>query len=171
MLTEKINSYLQRCQAASAAGKFTETIKLLDEMKTELRSSAPDSDEISSLFRELIANPSMPGASLVFVAAWSNLSQDYVSLLCEVLSTERLAAWHEQAVELLGELSNPDAVQALTKSLNYRWDFDEWLNIPRKALHSLASIGTEKAMAVILTARQSDVLEIRQEAAELLESQ
>ena len=122
------------------------------------------------MLHEIIANPSMPEASDVFTAAWFNLSQDYVPQLCTILSDEHLAPWHEQAVELLGELQNPDAVPALVKSLTYRWDFDEWLSIPRKALHSLAAIGTDKAMAIVANAMQSEVQEIRQEAAELLES-
>ena len=83
--------------------------------------------------------------------------------------TDELSAWHEQAIELLGELSNPDAVHALTRSLGYRWDFDEWLSIPSKALQSLVAIGTEVALAVVKHATQSDVPEIRNEAAELLE--
>ncbi len=138
-------------------------------MRAILRTNPPSSDEVSHLLHEIIEKPSMLGASLVFVAAWLNLSQDYVPLLCKIVMADELSAWHEQAIELLGELSNPDAVQALARSLDYRWNFDEWLSIPRKALHSLVAIGTEEALAVVKHAAKSDVPEIRNEAAELLE--
>ena len=146
-----------------------ETINMLDEMTAEFRDSPPGSDEVTSLFRELVSDPAMPGASFVFVAAWYNLSQTYVPPLCEILSSEKLAAWHEQSVELLGKLANPDSVEALTKSLDYHWEFDEWQNIPRKALHSLKAIGTNEALSVIERARYSKAPEIRQEATQILE--
>lgn len=169
MLIDLIQETLARCQAASKVGKYAESVQILDELRALFRTSPPSFEDVSHLFQEIIGNPSMQGASLVFVAAWFNLSQNYVPLLCKILSDERLAASHEQAIELLGKLQNPDAVPSLAKSLNYRWDFDEWLDIPRKALRSLVTIGTEEALTVVKHATQSDVPEIRNEAAQLWE--
>jgi HEAT repeat protein len=113
----------------------------------------------------------MAGASLVLVAAWYSLSQDYVPSLCEIVVSERLADWHEQAIELLGELQSPISVPALVKSLDYRWDYDEWLLVPRKALRSLQAIGTPEAWAAVERARHSGSPQIRQEAVEILGTQ
>jgi len=82
-------------------------------MKFELRNSFPDTGEVTSLLERLLADPSMPGASLVFIATWSNLSQEYVSPLCKIIMTDKLSAWHEQAIDILGEVPSPEAVQAL----------------------------------------------------------
>lgn len=170
MLINVIRENLARSQSASRARRFEEAVHILDEFRAMLRAAPPSSDEVLQLLQEVIADPSMPEASDVFTAAWYSLSQDYVPPLCKILSGEHLAAWHEQTVELLGELQNPEAISVLVKSLTYHWDFDEWLCIPRKALHSLVAIGTEEALAVVQLAMQSDVPEIRNEAAELLES-
>jgi hypothetical protein len=111
----------------------------------------------------------MAGATLVFMSAWFSPSQDYVPILSEMLFSEEMANWHEQSVELLGALASADAVPALTHAIAYRWDFDEWLSIPRKALRSLKAIGTSDALRAIRQELQSEVGAIREEAAELLE--
>jgi hypothetical protein len=110
----------------------------------------------------------MAGASLVFVAAWFAPSPEYVPLLCRIVSSGETANWHEQSIELLGVLASVEAIPALTKAVDYRWDFDEWLSIPLKALRSLKAIGTSNALRVLSEAAHSDVTEIREEAASLL---
>jgi HEAT repeat protein len=168
MLSNIINNYLTKFKDSSTSGRYADTLTLLDEMRAEFHRSPPKPSEVVDLLEELHSNPRFPGASLVFVAAWFSLSQDYIPLLCEIVSSEELAPWHEQAVELLGELPDPVSVPALTKAVGYRWDFDEWRSVPRKALQSLFAIGTQDALAVVKEANHSDVPEIREQAHELM---
>lgn len=169
MLATMIDQCAERCRIASSTKNHAEALKILEDMKTDLRKSPPSADEVSSLLRDVLMNPRMPGASFVFVAAWYNLSQEYVPVLCEILLSRPCAGWHEQTIEILGELANPNAVPALAKSIEYRWEFDEWYSIPRKALQSLNSIGTAAAVAVVEAATMSNIAEIRQEATDILE--
>ncbi len=159
MLHNILDKYLELFRDSSTSGRYADTLALLDEMRSEFRRSPPKPLEVVKLLQEVLSNPRLPAASLVFVAAWHSLSQDYVPPLCQIVLSEELAPWHEQAIELLGQLADPASIPALTKALGYRWDFDEWLSIPRKALQSLFAVGTEDAMAAVKEATHSDAPE------------
>ena len=163
MLADMIKDYMDRFRAASSSGKYTETVAILDDMRTGSRTALPDSAEIATLLQKVLLNPDMPGANFCLMAAWYSLSPDYVPLLCEIVSSKAMAAWHEQAVELLGELSDPRAIPALAKALVYRWDYDEWLSVPRKALDALKAIGTEEALAVAQCGPDSGIPDVPRE--------
>ncbi|MES2788823.1 MAG: hypothetical protein V4719_04315 [Planctomycetota bacterium] len=169
MLIDRIRRYEDLCSQVSEAQKYSEVVRLLDEFRLELRSMPPSVSEIASLLQQVRIDPKMSGASLTFVSAWSNISDEYTDVLCEILTDQNCSQWHEQTVELLAELPNPELVPILTKALGYRWNFDEWNCIPRKALAALFEINTPEAIAAIRYALNSDEQSIRDEAMELLE--
>ncbi len=160
MLLETLNDYLRRCQTATGSG----VSRVLDEMKSWQKENPPVPAEVCSLLRKLLSEGDFPATSLVFCSAWSSLSQDYIPILIEILSSESLAGWHEQTVELLAALPSPNAVAALRRALDYRWDYDEWSAVPRKALAALHAIGTPDALSAVKLATHAKEELIRQDA-------
>lgn len=165
MLREQLEEYVSRFQQASRAKDYSMTDQILKEMLKSLKSTPPDVNNILDLLKEILEGRDLPYTSLVFVAAWQNLSQLYVPSLCKIVLTESLNDWHEQAIELLGDLPNADAVAALKAAIDYRWDYDEFLSVPKKALEALSNINTPEAIEVITQASQSSDEVIREAAA------
>lgn len=167
MLSDTINKYLKLFK--ESPNTYVSS-KIGDEMRRELRNSPPSVDEVIQELEKYALNPKHPGASLVMTAAaWCNLSQDYTPILCKILNSESHNGLHENVVEILDELCDERAIPALSKALTYRWSYDEWFSVPRKALQALAEIDTPEAMAIIKDATQSSEELIREEANMLLE--
>ncbi|MEW4452048.1 HEAT repeat domain-containing protein [Bremerella sp. JC817] len=139
-------------------------------MTRELRATPPSSEEVLALLHVIREQPQYELASFVMVAAWFQLSPDYVPVLCEIVLDTRCNDWHEQAIELLDELRDPASIPALIAAIGYRWDYDPWYNVPRKALQALAAIETPEAIAAIQSATTSDIDLIRQEAIDMLKN-
>lgn len=168
MLDDLFRDYALRFQIASSAKRLDETLRLLDEMKRTLDNNPPETAEIVRRLEKIASDDGDEFASFVLVAAWSNLSCDYCPALCRILELERCNGQHEQAVELLAEVGDARAIPSLTKAVDYRWSYDEWLNVPRKALQALFAIGTPESLAVIRHAAGSSDDYIRGEAESLL---
>ncbi|GAA4441806.1 HEAT repeat domain-containing protein [Bremerella cremea] len=168
MLSEFLKRYQTRCREASEAKEYSKVTRISEEMTRELRATPPSSDEVLALLRVIPEQPRYELASSVMVSAWFQLSQDYVPVLCEIVLDTRCNSWHEQAIELLDELRDPASVPALVAAIEYRWGYDPWYSVPRKALQALAVIETPEAIAAIQSATTSDVDLIRQEAIDML---
>lgn len=168
MLREVIRRYVPQFRIASEERRFTDSLRLLDQMKAEFRAAPPEACEVTALLEAIIAGHEIEGSQFAFVAAWYNLSRDYCLPLCRIIESENCREFHESAVELLAEVGDAIAIPALETSLQYHWDFDTWLNIPRKSLQALRTIGTAEALAVIERAATSQEQKIRDEAQFLL---
>jgi len=164
-----IGDYRAAIQEAIANGERDTVWQWKEAMHAELRKTPPDFEDVLPLLEEVRADPDLPIATYVFQAAKYELSRRYVPVLCEIVGSERHAAWHVPAIELLGELELPEAIPALRQALGYRWDESVFGNVPEAALEALRAIGTKEALSVIEDARHSDVLEVREAAAELIE--
>ena len=168
MLSELIDQYVRRCEAASRDRRFEYVIQILDEMRAELRSNPPPTEEVLEHMENVLRSGAKGRAQFVFVAAWSNLSPKYCLTLCRILESESCSDIYEQAIELLAEVGDASAVPSLKKAVSYRCDYDEWLLVPRKALQALWAIGTEDARDAVRAALTSTEPEIREEAESLL---
>ena len=168
-LRDFIGDYRAAIQDAIANGQRETVWRWKEAMHAELQKTPPDFEDVLPLLEEVRADPDLPIATYVFQAARYELSRRYVPVLCEIVESERHAAWHMPAIELLGELELPDAIPALRKALDYRWDESIFGNVPEAALDALRAIGTRDALSVIEDARHSSVPEVREAAAELLE--
>jgi hypothetical protein len=168
-LRDFIGDYRAAIQDAIATGQRETVWQWKEAMHAELQKTPPDFEDVLPLLDEVHADPDLPIATYVFQAAKYELSPRYVPVLCEIVASERHAAWHLPAIELLGELESPDAIPALRQALGYRWDESVFGNVPQAALEALRAIGTREALSVIEDARHSDVDEVRDTAAELLE--
>lgn len=164
MLREQLEGYSSRM--IRARGHLTEQI--LAEMRKEFKSTPPNVNSVLDLLQEILEERDLPYTSLVFVAAWHNLSQLYVPFLCKIVLNKSLNGWHEMSVDLLYDLPNPDAVEALKAAVDYRWDCDAFLCVPKKALEALSNINTPEAIEVITQASQSSDEVIREAATFLL---
>ncbi|ALF53046.1 hypothetical protein ACX27_09615 [Nostoc piscinale CENA21] len=167
MLSKTIEKYLKLFKDSSTP---TESSRLLKEMKKELEISPPSVSEVIQELEKYASNPDYPVASLVMMAAWSNLSKDYTPILCQILNDESNNGLHESVIELLDGLRDERAIPALSKALTYRWSYDEWLNVPRKSLLALAEIGTPEAKKIIESAAQSPEELISEDANLILEN-
>jgi HEAT repeat protein len=171
MLSAMIEKYLQLFAEAGSRKDTEKCSSLLEQMNQEFRANPPSLDEIAEGLNSIGDNRKPPGASFLLMAAWSNLSSDYTPALCRILDNSDCNAFHEQAVELLQEVGDKRAVPALAKAVSYRWDYDDWLLVPRKALKALAAIGSPEAVAVVKAAMNSSEEPIREEATSLLEDE
>lgn len=170
MLSAIIEKYLKLFAEAGSRNDTERCSSLLEQMNQEFRANPPSPDEIAEGLNSIGDNCNLPGASLVFMAAWSNLSSDYTPALCRILDNSDCNAFHEQAVELLQEVGDERAIPALAKAVSYQWDYDEWLLVPRKSLRALASIGTPEAVAALKASVHSSEEPIREEASSLLDT-
>lgn len=168
-LTETLDRFAEKIRAASSEKRFTDTIKILDELRSELRAKPPKESEVVELLHEVSKANSVNDAQFGFIAAWSNLSSLYVPTLCEIVNSKDCQSVHEPAVELLSELRDSRAFASLKKAVSYRWDYDQWLHVPRKALRGLFQIGGNEAIEVIRKAVDSDEEAIRNEATGILD--
>ena len=168
-LKETINRFSQQIRAASSEKRYTDTIKILDDLRSELRSEPPKESEVVELLQEISNANSVSDAQFGFIAAWSNLSSSYVPFLCNIVNSEDCQSVHEPAIELLAELKDVRAFESLRNAVSYRWDYDQWLHVPRKALRGLFQIGGDEAIEVIREAVDSDEEEIRNEAIDILD--
>jgi HEAT repeat protein len=169
MLQETINRFSERMRVASSEKRYTDTIKILDELRAELRAEPPSEDEVVALLQNVYNSKSVSDAQYGFIAAWSNLSSSYVPILCDIVAAEECQSVHEPAVELLSELNDPRAFETLKNAVSYRWDYDEWLHVPRKALQGLSRIGGKEAVEIIRAAANSEDEEIQNEAVDILD--
>lgn len=171
MLSVTLDSFrLQFKEIASQKqSHIAETTLLFEEMKSQLQNVPPDITEVKSLLKAIVVDPGIPIASLVLISAWYNPSQDYLPELCEIVRSPQAAAWHEQAIDLMGELKNPESVRTLAIAVTYRWEFDESRCVPIKALEALAEMDTAEANAIIKQAVDDEDVIVRIAAAELLE--
>jgi len=168
-LRETVKRFSDRMRTASSEKRYTDTIKILDELRAELRAEPPEESEVITLLQEVYDSKSVSDAQYGFIAAWSNLSSTYVPILCEIVESEECQSVHDPAIELLSEFSDPRAFDVLKKAVSYRWDYDEWLHVPRKALQGLSRIGSPEAVEIIKTAASSQEEEIQNEAVEILD--
>jgi len=168
MLDELIQDFLPKFQLASKEGRYGDTVKLLEEMKSRLRATPPQPSEVIRYWEAIITGDVLPDTQSSFIAAWYNLSPQYRLPLCRILELERCREFHEPAVELLAEVGDNDTIPVLKKALGYRWDYDPWLSIPRKSLQALRAIDTPDAIAIIRQATESSEEQIREEARLLL---
>lgn len=168
-LKETVNRFSERMRTASSEKRYTDTIKILDELRAKLRAEPPEESEVITLLQEVYDSKSASDAQYGFIAAWSNLSAAYVPVLCDIVDSKKCQAVHEPAIELLSELNDPRAFQVLKQAVSYRWDYDEWLHVPRKALQGLSRIGGNDAVEIIRAAAKSDEEEIQNEAVGILD--
>lgn len=166
MLKQQIESYSTRMRQANDS-KATEQI--LAEMREAFSSSPPNVSEVVDLLNELSEERDVPEACFVFVAASHSGSQVYVPLLCRIVLNASLSAWHELAIEVLGELANVDSIPALKAAVGYRWDCDAFLCVPTKALEALSNIGSPEALEIITQASKSSDEVVREMAFDLLQ--
>ncbi|BAY09235.1 HEAT repeat domain-containing protein [Calothrix sp. NIES-2098] len=152
MLSNTIEKYLKLFKDSP---NYRETDRIFDEMKKEFKTSPPSVSEVIQELEKYASNPDYPGAWFIMMAAWSNLSNDYTPILCQILNDESNNGLHESVIELLDVLRDERAIPALSKALTYRWSYDEWFNVPRKSLLALAEIGTPEAKMIIEEAAQS----------------
>ena len=169
MLEEMINRFSKRIRVASSEKRYTDTVKILDELRAELRAKPPEESEVLVLLRKIYESNSVSDARFGFIAAWSNPSSAYVPILCEMVASEECKDVHEPAIELLCELKDARAFEILKKAVSYRWEYDQWLHVPRKALLGLSRIGGHEAIEIIKAAVYSKEEEIQNEAIEILE--
>jgi len=169
MLKETINRFAEQIRVASSEKRYTDTIKILDELRAELRAVPPEESEVLVLLREIYESSSVSDAQYGFIAAWSNLSSVYVPILCEMVASEKCKDVHEPAIELLCELNDARAFETLKKAVSYRWEYDQWLHVPRKALRGLSRIDGSEVFEIIKAAVDSEEEEIQNEAIEILE--
>ena len=168
-LKETINRFSEQMRAASSEKRYTDTIRILDDLRSEFRADPPQESEVLELLEEISNANSVSDAKFGLIAAWSNLSSSYVPILCKIVNSEDCKSVHEPAVELLAELKDVRAFDSLKKAVSYRWDYDQWLHVPRKALRGLFQIGGDEAIEVIRKAVESDEEEIRNEAIAILD--
>ncbi|MFO0883980.1 MAG: hypothetical protein U0894_07325 [Pirellulales bacterium] len=167
MLKQQIESYSTRIRQAKDS-KATEQI--LAEMREAFSSSPPNVSEVVYLLNEIAEERDVPEACIVFVAASYSLSQVYVPLLCRIVLNASLSAWHELAIEVLGELAHVDSIAALKAAVGYRWDCDAFLCVPTKALEALSNIGSPEALEIITQASESSDEAVREMALDLLQA-
>lgn len=166
MLSDTINKYLKLFKESPN----TRVSSRIDgRMIREFKNSPSSVDEVIQELEKYALNPKHPGASFVMSAAWYNLSRDYVPILCQILNSESHNGLHENVVEILDELRDERAIPALSKAVTYRWSYDEWFSVPRKALQALAEFETPETMTILKEATQSSEELIRDEANMLLE--
>lgn len=146
------------------------TGQILAEMREAFSSSPPNVSEVVDLLNEIAEGRDVPEACLVFVAASYSLSQVYVPLLCRIVLNASLSAWHELAIEVLGDLANVDSIPALKAAIGYRWDCDAFLCVPTKALEALSNIGSPEALEIITQASESSDEVVREMALDLLQA-
>jgi HEAT repeat protein len=169
MLDEEIRVYLDKFKAAAETHRHVETLKVINEMKAHFTAHPANMADVIRYLNDMAAGVPPVGASLVFTPIWCNLSNVYEQPLCRILESEQAKGFHEQSVEVLSEIGSPHAIAALKKAIGYRWDYDLWLSVPKKALQALQSIGTPEAISIILEAAASSDSRIREEAKSLLE--
>jgi|GEM_PF-7120923 len=170
MLETTIDSYSEKMRVAANEGRYNDSLALLEEFRSEVRNKSFSASEIL----DLLCKPNFTDVGskyqLAFTAAWYNLSPTYVARLNALLADENASNVHEQVIELLVELGDESSVPALEKAMSYRWDFDEWLSIPKKSLQALNAIGTDRALEIVRMAAQSEIEEIKEEALACLDS-
>lgn len=166
MLSNTIDKYLKLFEESPNSRASS---RIHDKMIKEFKNSPPSVDEVIQEFEKYALNPEYPRASFVMIAAWYNLSRNYLPILCQILNSESHNGLHENVVEILDKLRDERAIPALSKALTYRWSYDAGLSVPKKALQALAEIETPEAMAIIKEATQSSEELIREEANILLE--
>ena len=169
MLDEVIQTYMRKFQAAANERRYGDTLRIGEEMKSQFRADPPAVSEVNRYLDAMAGGYPLPGSDLVFTAVWCNPLRVFQKALCRILESEAAKDFHEQAVELLGEIGDSEAIPALRKALDFRWDYDEWLFVPRKSLRVLHSIGTPESLAIIKQAIASSETLIREEAISLLE--
>jgi len=168
MLNDTINKYLKFKESPN----YRESSRISDEMRREFQNSPTSVEEVIQELEKYALNPKHPGASFVMIAAWHNLSRDYVPILCQILNSESHSynGLHENVVEILDELRDERAIPALSKVVTYQWSCDNWFGVQKKALLALAEIETPEAMAIVKEATQSSEEIIRHYANMLLEN-
>ncbi|WP_335041616.1 HEAT repeat domain-containing protein [Nostoc sp.] len=168
MISNTIEKYLKLFKDSP---RPTESSRLLEEMNKEFEASPPSVSEVIQELEKYASNPEdYPGAWFVMMAAWSNLSKDYIPILCHILNDESNNGLHESVIELLDVLRDERAIPALSKALTYQWSYDTWLNVPRKSLLALAEIGTPEAKMIIESAAQSPEELISEDANMILDN-
>lgn len=167
MISNTIEKYLKLFKDSP---RPSESSRLLKEMNKEFETSPPSVSEVIQELEKYASNPDYPGARFIMMAAWSNLSKNYTSILCQILNDENNNGLHESVIELLDVLRDEKAIPALSKALTYRWSYDTWLNVPRKSLLALAEIETPEAKIIIESAVQSPEELISEDANLILEN-
>ena len=168
ILRERLHVYAERVRIASSEKRYSDTVKIVDELRADLTASPPDEQEVLVLLQEIRESSSTPECRYGFIAAWCNLSRSYVPILCEIVALKTLNAVHEPAIELLCELGDERALDVLKKAVSYRWEYDQWFHVPRKALRGLSKIGNQEAIESITAAATSMNEEIKNEAIEII---
>ena len=168
-LRDFLEGYRSCIQNAVATGQHHTIGRWKDAMHAELERTPPDFGDVLPLLQDVRDNPDAPLATYVFQAATHELSPRYVPVLCEIVDSDRHAAWHEPAIELLGELGAPEAIPALRKALGSGRKTDGFGDVSEAALEALRAIGTREARAVLEEARHSPLAEVREAASEFFE--
>ncbi len=168
MLRKILQEYITQFREAAGSGDPSESLALLDRMTKDLRDKPPAVEDVRSEIHEIVKNGETSISQLVLQAAWACPDPSYSQGLACIVVTESLQALHEPAIELLGEIGDDNAVSAIASAIKYRWSYDEWLNVPKKALFALARIGSPEARAAIRGASSSSEESIRAEAELLL---
>lgn len=171
MLLQVIDRYMKLFAQAGASRDTTRCSELVQEMRQEFTNNPPTTTEVLEGLALIDRSGGCPESEFILSAAWGNLSSQYTPLLCNILLNEQCKNFHEPVVELLQEVGDESAVPALTQALAYRWKYDQWLHVPRKALQALSAIGSPASLDIVRQAMYAPEEALREEASSLLEDE
>lgn len=164
MLRTLIADYDNRLQQLIDERRHLDYEALNRQMGNDLLQNPPSIEEILGELNAAYAQPEHRLARYAFRAASSNLSPEFAPILSQIVLCASCATWHEYALEILEDLPTVATVEPLKKALSYRWDFDQWLSVPRKAMRALIAIGTPESIALVQEAKNSPEHMLRREA-------
>ncbi len=124
-------------------------LSLLEDLKQRLNQSDFESQEVVNGLTRIFEKRLWANSEFWILAAQLKPSNEYVDILCKILELEDAHAPNENIIELLTDLEDERSTAALKKAINYRFDFDQGLQIPRKALEALCSVGTKEAKNIL----------------------
>jgi hypothetical protein len=169
-LAELVAEFAPRLQSATglAYRAFQPT---LSEFCTAVRTLSHGVDaEVADGLRGLLADRDPIRITLWLHCAMTRPSAGLVAPLCDLLLVGDRYLQHEWIADLLGEMGDPRAVDALSQTCSFDVSGDAFRSLPKRCLQALAAIGTREAMAAIEVQLSSPWVEVREEAAHLLGS-
>jgi len=114
---------------------------------------------------ELLPNESQQNRiDLWLMAACQCSDESFVSALCKLLAVRNRYTQHEWVAELLGEIGDPRAIQALVCACEESWDYDALGSLQHRCIDALLGISTPESIDSVKNLAKSNLESVREYA-------
>jgi hypothetical protein len=111
-------------------------------------------DCVTQALSDAVANQDWDTVELYLLAAFHHPARSMTPILCKALRLRSRAVPNEDALQVLAEIKDSDALDCLREVLYWHPEWDEFDQIGVKALWAIDAIGTDDARKLVAEAAE-----------------